>query len=233
MLGLLLQITDTTSRVANALSTTTAPSAEKINLLSLIFKGGMLMIPICILSLIAVYVFVERIFTIVRAGQDTPQLIPTIKEHLLNGNISAAKTSCKSFNTPISRMLEKGIQRIGKPIDVIERSIENVGKIELYKMEKRLDILKIISGIAPMFGFLGTIAGMIITFFDLSNAKNLELGVIANGIYIKMITSAAGLIVGLFAYIAYNYLQSMIDNVIHKMEMNTMDFLDILQEPGR
>lgn len=226
----LLQITDTTQKLTQAIQNAPPP---KISLLDMLMKGGVLMIPLLILSLLAIYLFVERLIYIFKANRDTPQLIPTVREQLQAGNFSAAKATCKAINSPVSRMIEKGINRIGKPIDQIERSIESVGKVELYKMEKGLDILKVISGIAPMFGFLGTIAGMIITFFDLSNAKNLELGVIANGIYVKMITSATGLIIGLFAYVAYSYLNSKIDHVIHKMELSTIDFLDILQEPHK
>jgi biopolymer transport protein ExbB len=226
-----MQVGDSAQREIIQKAVLAAPP-PKMNLLDLIMKGGVLMIPIGLLSLIAVYMVVERWLYLRKAATDNPQLIPTIKEQLHNGNLSAAKATCKAVNTPISRMLDKGISRIGKPIDVIERSIENVGKVEVYKMERGLNVLQIISGIAPMFGFLGTIAGMIITFYDLSNAKNLELGVIAGGIYVKMITSASGLIVGLFAYVAYNALHSKINNVIHEMELQTIDFLDILQEPS-
>jgi biopolymer transport protein ExbB len=134
---------------------------------------------------------------------------------------------------PTARMIDKGIQRIGKPIEAIEKSMENVGKLEIYKMEKSLVILAIIAGIAPMFGFLGTIAGMIQTFFNISITSDITLGTIAGGIYVKMITSATGLIIGIIAYICYSFLNAQIDKVINKMEASSSEFIDILQEPTR
>ncbi|MBP1651919.1 MAG: MotA/TolQ/ExbB proton channel, partial [Bacteroidetes bacterium] len=144
-----------------------------------------------------------------------------------------ARSLSKNTNSPIARMIDKGIQRIGKPIESIEKSMENVGKLEIYKMEKNLVILSIISGIAPMFGFLGTIAGMIQTFFNISITSDITLGTIAGGIYVKMITSASGLIIGLVAYIGYSFLNAQIDKTINKMEAASAEFIDILQEPTR
>ena len=138
---------------------------------------------------------------------------------------------CKNTNTPVARMLEKGLMRLGKPIKEIEGAIENVGKLELYKMEKNLGILGSIAGIAPMFGFLGTIFGVIKIFYNISLADNISIGLIAGGLYEKMITSAAGLMIGIFTYIGYHYLIVMIDRVVNKMEISAVEFIDLLEEP--
>jgi len=210
-----------------------ATADQHIRLLDLLMKGGVLMIPLGILSIIAVFSFVERYLTISKAGKLEDNFMPMIRDHISNGNIQAARSLSKNTNSPIARMIDKGIQRIGKPIESIEKSMENVGKLEIYKMEKNLVILSIISGIAPMFGFLGTIAGMIQTFFNISITSDITLGTIAGGIYVKMITSATGLIIGLVAYIGYSFLNAQIDKTINKMEAASAEFIDILQEPTR
>ncbi len=210
-----------------------AAADQHIRILDLLMKGGVLMIPLGILSIIAVFSFVERYLTISKAGKLEDNFMPMIRDHISNGNIQAARSLSKNTNSPIARMIDKGIQRIGKPIESIEKSMENVGKLEIYKMEKNLVILSIISGIAPMFGFLGTIAGMIQTFFNISITSDITLGTIAGGIYVKMITSATGLIIGLVAYIGYSFLNAQIDKTINKMEAASAEFIDILQEPTR
>ncbi|MBW8685047.1 MotA/TolQ/ExbB proton channel family protein [Chitinophaga rhizophila] len=217
--------------VATAASAVTAD--QSIKLLDLLMKGGVLMIPLGILSVIAVFAFVERFLTISKAGKLEDNFMPMIRDHISNGNVSAARSLSKNTNSPIARMIDKGIQRIGKPIENIEKSMENVGKLEIYKMEKNLVILSIIAGIAPMFGFLGTIAGMIQTFFNISITSDITLGAIAGGIYVKMITSATGLIIGLVAFIGYSFLNAQIDKVINKMEGASAEFIDILQEPTK
>jgi biopolymer transport protein ExbB len=225
--SLLLPKADTVASAA----TTAATADQQIKLIDLLVKGGVLMIPLGILSIIAVYAFVERYLTISKAGKLEDNFMPMIRDHISNGNISAARSLSKNTNSPIARMIDKGIQRIGKPIESIEKSMENVGKLEIYKMEKNLVILSIIAGIAPMFGFLGTIAGMIQTFFNISITSDITLGTIAGGIYVKMITSATGLIIGLVAYIGYSFLNAQIDKTINKMEGASAEFIDILQEP--
>jgi biopolymer transport protein ExbB len=154
-----------------------------------------------------------------------------VKELVLKGDVNGAKLICTQNDTPIAHILRKGISRIGKPLDHIEKSMENVGRLELYKLEKNLVILTIIAGIAPMFGFLGTIAGMIQTFFNISITSDITLGSIAGGIYVKMVTSATGLIIGIIAYIAYSYLNAQIDKVVNQMEAASADFIDILNAP--
>lgn len=236
MLGILLQVHDPAGRIMDTLNRAAqaagAPTQE-ISLWDLLQKGGVLMIPLGILSLIAVYVFAERYQTIRRAGRIEDNFMNMIRDHISMGNVQAARSLAKNTNNPAARMIDKGIQRIGKPIDNIEKSMENVGKLEIYKMEKNLIVLSIIAAIAPMFGFLGTIAGMIQTFFNISITSDITLGTIAGGIYVKMITSATGLIIGIFAYIGYSFLNAQIDKVVNKMEAASAEFLDILQEPTR
>jgi biopolymer transport protein ExbB len=226
--SLLAPKADTVAQAVNAVA-----ADQHISLWDLLIKGGVLMIPLGVLSLIAVYVFVERYLTIARAGRVEDNFMPMVRDHIMSGNIAAARSLSKNTANPIARMIDKGIQRIGKPIENIERSMENVGKLEIYKMEKNLVILAIIAGIAPMFGFLGTIAGMIQTFFNISITSDITLGTIAGGIYVKMITSATGLIIGIVAYIGYSFLNAQIDKVINKMEGASAEFIDVLQEPTR
>lgn len=228
--SLLLPKADT---VAAGTSAAAATADQHIQLFDLLMKGGVLMIPLGILSVIAVFVFVERYITIAKAGRMEDNFMPMIRDYITIGNIAAARSIAKNTHNPAARMIDKGLQRIGKPIENIEKSMENVGKLEIYKMEKNLTILSIIAGIAPMFGFLGTIAGMIQTFFNISITSDITLGTIAGGIYVKMITSATGLIIGIVAYIGYSFLNAQIDKVINKMEGASAEFIDILQEPTK
>jgi biopolymer transport protein ExbB len=156
-----------------------------------------------------------------------------IRDNIVTGNVNAARSLTKNTNNPVARMIDKGIQRIGKPIDAIEKSMENVGKLEMYQMEKNLSILSLIAGIAPMFGFLGTIIGMVQLFYGIASTGEYTLNTIAGGIYTKMITSGTGLIIGLIAYMAHNFLSTQIDKTVNKMEMASAEFMDILQEPTR
>jgi biopolymer transport protein ExbB len=154
-----------------------------------------------------------------------------IRDYVHNGNVEAAKMLCRNTKTPVARMIEKGIMRLGKPVKEIEGAIENVGKLEIYKMEKNMNILATISGIAPMFGFLGTIFGVIKIFYEIAQQNSLEINTISGGLYVKMISSATGLLVGMIAYGAYHYLVHLIDRVINKMEINAVEFIDLLEEP--
>lgn len=236
ILGLITLLQDTlltkADSLAQAANTAAAPPQE-IHLIDMLMKGGVLMIPLGILSVIAVFVFVERYLTIAKAGRLEDNFMPMIRDQITTGNIMGARSLAKNTQGPIARMIDKGLQRIGKPIDSIEKSMENVGKLEIYRMEKNLVILSIIAGIAPMFGFLGTIAGMIQTFFNISITSDITLGTIAGGIYVKMITSATGLIIGIVAFIGYSFLNAQIDKVVNKMEGAAAEFTDILQEPTR
>jgi biopolymer transport protein ExbB len=199
----------------------------------LLVQGGVLMIPLLLCSIIMCYIFVERLMAIRKAAPDDTRFIAKVREQVSNGNLQGAKSLCRNTGTPEAKMLEKGISRIGKPIDQIERSMEATGKLEIYKLEKNLSILSTIAAIAPMFGFLGTIFGMMILFSDIQQANSLEINTLAGGIYTKMVTSAVGLIIGLLSYIAYRYLNAMINRTVNRMEATTTEFLDILQEPAR
>lgn len=194
--------------------------------------GLIIMICLLVMSVIAVTIFISRYLTIQKSSQIDEGFMNNIRAHVQNGNIGAARALCQSTDSPVARMVEKGLMRIGKPLDDIEHAIENVGRLEIFKLEKNSNVLSIIAGVAPMFGFLGTIAGMITTFKDLSTADNLSISTISGGIYIKMFTSATGLIVGIFAFIAFSYLNSMIDRIVNKMETSTFEFIDLLQEPS-
>jgi len=224
----LLQV-DTLQKAIADVSTTT----EKISLLTLLDKGGWIMYPLYLLLIASIFVFIERLIAIKKASQIDENFMGVIKDHILNGNVQAARSMTKNTSNPVAKMIDKGIQRIGKPIDAIEKSMENVGKLEMYSMEKNLSILTLIAGIAPMFGFLGTIIGMVQLFYGIASTGEYTLNTIAGGIYTKMITSATGLIIGLIAYIGHNYLSTQIDKTANKMEAASADFIDVLQEPTR
>lgn len=223
----LLQI-DTLQKAAAAL-----PAPEKISMWSLLEKGGFIMYPLYLLLVATIFVFTERLIAIRKASRIDDNFMRIIRDNIVTGNVNAARSLTKNTNNPVARMIDKGIQRIGKPIDAIEKSMENVGKLEMYQMEKNLSILSLIAGIAPMFGFLGTIIGMVQLFYGIASTGEYTLNTIAGGIYTKMITSGTGLIIGLIAYMAHNYLSTQIDKTVNKMEMASFEFIDILQEPTK
>jgi len=223
------QLADTTARIAQS----DVNRDGKISLGELLTMGGWLMVPLILLFLITIYMFFERLIAIRRASKIEGNFMNIIRDHIVTGNVSAARSFAKNMNNPVARIIDKGIQRIGKPIENIERSMENVGKLELYNMERNLSVLSLIAGVAPMFGFLGTIVGMFQLFYNLAATGEFTIQTMANGIYTKMITSAVGLIIGLLAYIGHNYLNSQVDKTANKMEAASSEFLDILQEPTR
>jgi biopolymer transport protein ExbB len=223
------QVTDTATQAIQAAT----GNSGKISLGDLLMMGGFLMIPLLLLFLITIYMFFERLIAIRKASKLEGNFMNIIRDHIVNGNVSAARSFAKNMNNPVARIIDKGIQRIGKPIENIERSMENVGKLELYHMEKNLSVLSLIAGIAPMFGFLGTIIGMFQLFYSLASGADFNIQTMANGIYTKMITSAVGLIIGLIAYIGHNYLTTQVDKTANRMEAASSEFLDILQEPTR
>jgi biopolymer transport protein ExbB len=224
----LLQI-DTLQKAAAA----GAVAAEKISMWNLLQKGGWIMYPLYLLLIVAVFVFFERLMAIRKASRIEDNFMNIIRDHIITGNVTAARSLAKNTNNPVARMIDKGLQRIGKPIDTIEKSMENVGKLEMYSMERNLSVLSLIAGIAPMFGFLGTIVGMIQLFYGIASSGQFTLNDIAGGIYVKMITSGTGLIIGLLAYIGHNVLTTQIDKTANKMEAASAEFIDILQEPTR
>lgn len=212
-------------------STGIATNESAFSLFELLMKGGWVMIPILLLSIVSVYLIIERFITINKAGKVDAQFLASVKTMLIDGKAETALSFCKSNNSPIARLLEKGIKRLGKPIKEIESAVENTGKLEIYKLEKNLSYLGIIAGIAPMFGFVGTISGVIRIFYNISLADNISISLIAGGLYEKMITSAAGLIVGIIAHIGFHYLNAMIDRVSFQLENTTVEFIDLIQEP--
>ena len=186
-----------------------------------------------IFSFIAIYVFIERFMTIQRALKGEKDFMQKINDFVLKGNLNEAKEHCNSSNNPIARMIEKGLSRVGKPMKDIAISIENIGKLEISKLERRLSMLATISGVAPMLGFLGTVLGMVKVFQNMSKEKTFEIASLSGGIMEAMITTVGGLIVGIVAYVAYNYLVSKVEKVIHNMEGASIEFLDILEAPGK
>lgn len=210
-----------------------ASTQKTLSILELLLSGGWLMVPMAILSFITIYIFIERYLTIAKASKIDDKFMPGIRDYVVNGNIQAAIALCKQNDAPVARMIEKGISRIGKPLKNIEVSIENVGKLEVYKLEKGLPTLATISGVAPMLGFFGTVTGMIQAFFAMANAgNNIDVSMLAGGIYVAMITTAVGLAVGIPAYFGYNFLMSRVDKVVNKMEAISVEFIDLLQEPA-
>lgn len=207
-------------------------SSDPVSILDLLLQGGFMMVPIFILSAAAVYIFVERVLTINKASKTPDDFMGGIRERVEKGDIDGAKMLCGQYDSPIARMIEKGISRIGSPLKNIEVSIENVGKIEIFRLEKNLALLATISGSAPMLGFLGTVIGMIQSFIAIAQEEgSVSPKLLSEGIYTAMVTTAAGLFVGILAYLGYNYLVSRVQKVVHKMEYSSVDFIDLLQEP--
>jgi len=223
-------VKSTVTDTAKAIAVTAAPPDTKISLLDLIMKGGVIMIPLGILSILSVYLIIERYIFIKRASRSGKNFLNSMKDVMKSNNIEAAKALCKNADNPQARMLAKGISKIGMPYKDIEDAMENVGRIEVYGLEKNLNVLGIIAGIAPMFGFIGTILGVIKIFYNISLANNISIGLIAGGLYEKMITSAAGLSIGIFSFIAFHWLNIMVNKTIQKMEIVSIEFLDMLQE---
>ncbi len=225
MFSFLLQVDSTA--VAQA-------SGEKVeSVLGMLSKGGPIMIPLGILFALVVYFFTERLLVIKKASLVDENFMNQIREHIVSGNISGARSVAKSAQHPIAKMIDKGLQRIGKPIDAIEKSMDNVGKLELYKMEKNLSIISVIARIAPLFGFVGTIIGLVILLKEFATISNPSISQIADAMYIKLITSATGLIIGMLAFLGYNFLDTQINRMANRMEAASSEFIDILQEPTK
>ena len=194
--------------------------------------GWVIFFTLFILCIIAVYIFVERYFTIKRAGQIDESFMNNIRASVSSGRIEAAVALCKNTDSPLARMVEKGLQRIGKPLRDIDAAIENVGNLELFKLEKNLSTMATISGAAPMLGFFGTVTGMIQAFYEMSTAENVTPTLLAGGIYQALMTTAFGLFIGIIAFLAYNTLVANVEKVVFKMEKTTVEFMDLLQEPS-
>lgn len=229
---LFLQITEAGTAVSGE---EIEQTVQTLSIWELIVNAGWyIMIPLAILSFVAVYIFVERFFAIRRAVATEKDFLNRVKDFISDGRIDAAKTMCDSSNTPIGRMLGKGISRIGKPIDDIRGAIENVGKLEIYRLEKGLSTLATVAGAAPMIGFLGTVIGMIVTFHNMAiSGSGVKIDALSGGIMQAMVTTVAGLIIGIVAYVSYNMLVSRVDKIVHKMEQSSIEFLDVLHGPGK
>ena len=209
------------------------PTQAELSVLDLSLKGGWLMIPLLLLSVLAVYIFVIRILSIRRAGREDVTFMNRIKDYIHEGKIESALNLCRQESTPSARMVEKGITRLGRPMSDVLVAIENVGNLEVAKLEKGLVWMATIAAGAPMIGFLGTVTGMVQAFYDMANAgANVDITLLSSGIYQALVTTVAGLIVGIIALFAYNYLVSQVDAVVSKMEARTMEFLDLLNEPA-
>ncbi len=194
-----------------------------------------ILIPLLLMSGYAIYIFVERFMTLKRASNDEKQFMSRIKDYVQDGKLDSAKNLCETTDSPIARMVDKGVSRIGKPMQDIKASVENVGKLEVSRLENNLSALATISGIAPMIGFLGTVLGMIKVFYDLKNTgiKANFLEALSEGIMMAMVTTVAGLIVGILAYFFYNFLVARVSKVVQNMEAHSIEFIDILEEPGK
>ena len=215
---------------------TTASTASSVKVQSMwdiLSQGGVLMIPLALLFVAAVFFFIERLIAIRKAGKIEDNFMSIIRDQIISGNVTAARSMAKNTFNPVARVIDKGIQRIGKPIDAIEKSMDNVGVLEMYKMEKNLSVLAIIARIAPLFGFLGPIVGMLQLFKGIAASTEYNFNTIADGIYVKMITSATGLIIGIITFIGHSYLTAQINHVENKMDAASSEFIDILQEPTK
>jgi biopolymer transport protein ExbB len=228
-----LQIETAGTAQTASMAAEAAANPKTISVLDLAVKGGWIMIPLLLMSMLAIYIFVERMMTIRKAGKEDSNFMNNIRDCILNGRIDAAIGLCKSTDSPIARMIEKGISRIGRPLQDISASIENTGKLEVYRLERSVALLATVAGAGPMLGFLGTVIGMIKAFFTMANSdQGVVISALAGGIYEAMVTTVAGLVVGILAYVFYNLLVASIEKVVYKMEARSIEFLDLLNEPS-
>lgn len=223
--------------IADTAGTAEQPVEKTLSIMELVTSGGVggiiIMSVLLVLSILAIYIFIERYNAISRANKIDTNFINHIKDHVSHGKLDAAKALCHSHDTPVARMIEKGISRIGKPLKDISSAIENTGKLEITRLEKNLAAMATIAGAAPMIGFLGTVIGMILAFHEMAAAGGqIDIEMLAEGIYTAMTTTVAGLAVGIVAYLGYNILVARVDKVVYKMEANTVEFLDLLNEPS-
>ncbi|MDI9338274.1 MAG: MotA/TolQ/ExbB proton channel family protein [Alphaproteobacteria bacterium] len=236
MSHLLLILQDTlNSAVQNIISqnpdpvSQTATPAAPISLINLLQQGGFIMYPLYLLFVLVIFIFFQRIFILINENKNYQFMVNLVKEQFLSGNYSLAIDSAQKMNNSMGRVIAKGIQKHEASIEVIDKSMENAAKFEIFRFEKNLNILSLIAGIAPMFGFLGTIVGMVQLFYNISATGEYTLNTIAGGIYTKMITSASGLIIGVLAYIAYNYISTLIDKKVNQIEIVVTEFIDLFQ----
>ncbi len=237
MMSLLLTIQEEVSQnvaqVMPALTEIVNPQEAKMNLYELALKGGWIMIPIALLLLVSTAVLIERIFVIRKAEKEDDTFMNRIKDYIHEEKIDSALNLCRKNDTPYARMVEKGISRLGRPMNDVLVAVENVGNIEIAKLEKGFTWVATAAAAAPMLGFLGTVTGMVRAFFNMANAgSNVDITILSSGIYEALVTTVAGLIVGVIALFSYNYLVSQVNGVVNKMEARTMEFMDLLNEPA-
>lgn len=219
-------------QIVNESASLQAAADQQMSLWELFRAGGWMMYPIVLMSFIAIYIFIERLLTLNKANESPEGFMSKVKELVLKGDVNGAKLLCAQNDSPIARMIEKGISRIGSPLKNIEASIENVGRIEVFRLEKNLSTLATIAGAAPMMGFLGTVIGMVQAFIAIAQQEgSVSPKLLSSGIYTAMLTTVAGLIVGIIAYLAYNFLVTRVQKIIHRMEYSSIEFIDLLQEP--
>jgi biopolymer transport protein ExbB len=227
---MLLQTLSTDS-LSNVNDVAMEATKENIGLMDLLIKGGYMMVPLYLLFILAVFIFIQKLLVLNKASKTPAHLMDQVKVLVQNGQIEKAKILSMGENTPVANMIAKGIERIGSPLKNIEVSIENVGKIEIYKLEKNLGLLATVSGAAPMIGFLGTVTGMIQAFISIAQEEGMiSPKLLSSGIYEAMITTAAGLVVGIVAYLGYNYLVTQVSKLVHNMEYTSIEFIDLLQD---
>ncbi|CAN5431005.1 MotA/TolQ/ExbB proton channel family protein [soil metagenome] len=230
---------DTIQQVAGIMAPTgatgvTGPTQDVTTPLGMLTEGGWVMIPMVIFLLVAIYFTIERLIVISRSGKVDRNFSHNIRDYILSGKVDSAKELCRVQNTPIARVIEKGISRLGKPTREITEAMETTGKLEISRAEKNLHFISLIARIAPMLGFIGTIFGVIVIFRDIANSGGeVSIQNISHGLYLKMFSSAAGLSVGVLAFMMYHFLNTMVDNVAKKIEMATLEFLDTINEPGK
>ncbi len=239
--GVILQIVQTTGAVADTLNQALVgipqpqkPTEISLSIWDLTLKGGPVMIPIALLSILGIYIFIERYMVIVKASKEDNNFMNNIRDFMHNGRLDSALSLCRNNSSPIARMIEKGLQRLGRPLNDINAAIETVGSLEVAKLEKNISLLATVAGAAPMLGFLGTVTGMVKAFYDMSVAgNNIDIQLLSSGIYQAMVTTVAGLIVGIIAYFCYNILAAKVQKIVFILEARASEFMDLLHEPTK
>lgn len=234
ILAVLAQVTPTPADTAPMeLTTGTVPTEAQLNIIDLALKGGWVMGVLLVLSLVAIYFFIQRVLVIRQAAKSDETFMNRIRDYVYEGKVDSALNLCRTTHTPSARMIEKGIIRLGRPTNDVLAAIENAGNIEIAKLEKGFPVLATTAAGAPMIGFLGTVTGMVHAFYDMANAgTNVDVSLLSGGIYEALVTTVGGLVVGIIALFAYNYLVSRVDNVVNQLEASTMEFMDLLNEPA-
>lgn len=239
--GVILQIVQSTAAVAdtlnqalNSIPQPQKPTEISFSIWELTLKGGPVMIPIALLSILGIYIFIERYMVIVKASKEDTNFMNNIRDFMHNGRLDSALSLCRNNTSPIARMIEKGLNRLGRPLNDINAAIETVGSLEVAKLEKNISLLATVAGAAPMLGFLGTVTGMVKAFYDMSVAgNNIDIQLLSSGIYQAMVTTVAGLIVGIIAYFCYNILAAKVQKIVFILEARASEFMDLLHEPTK